>query len=40
LRVDSATYGFTLWAVVVVLGLLMFMPVAMLGPVAEYLALR
>ena len=40
LRVDSGTYGFTLWAVIVVLGLLMFMPVAVLGPVAEYLALR
>jgi K+-transporting ATPase ATPase A chain len=40
LRIDSATYGFTLWAVVVILGLLMFMPVAVLGPVAEYLAVR
>jgi K+-transporting ATPase ATPase A chain len=40
LRVESATYAFTLWAVIVVLGLLMFMPVAVLGPVAEYLALR
>jgi K+-transporting ATPase ATPase A chain len=40
LRVDSPTYGFTLWAVIVILGLLMFMPVAVLGPVAEYLALR
>ena len=40
LRADSATYGFTLWSVVVVLGLLMFMPVAVLGPIAEYLALR
>jgi potassium-transporting ATPase potassium-binding subunit len=40
LRVDSGTYGFTLWAVVVILGLLMFMPVAVLGPIAEYLALR
>jgi K+-transporting ATPase ATPase A chain len=40
LRVDSGTYGFMLWAVVVVLGLLMFMPVAVLGPVAEYLALH
>ena len=40
LRVDGGTYGFTLWAVIVVLGLLMFMPVAVLGPVAEYLALR
>ncbi len=38
LRVDSGTYGFTLWAVIVILGLLMFMPVAVLGPVAEYLA--
>ena len=40
LRADSATFGFTLWAVVVILGLLMFMPVAVLGPIAEYLALR
>jgi K+-transporting ATPase ATPase A chain len=40
LRADSATFGFTLWAVVVILGLLMFMPVAVLGPVAEYLALK
>jgi K+-transporting ATPase ATPase A chain len=40
LRADSATYGFTLWAVVVILGLLMFMPVAVLGPIAEHLALR
>jgi K+-transporting ATPase ATPase A chain len=40
LRVDSATYAFTLWSVVVILGLLMFMPVAVLGPIAEYLALR
>ena len=40
LRADSATFGFTLWAVVVILGLLMFMPVAVLGPIAEHLALR
>jgi K+-transporting ATPase ATPase A chain len=40
LRADSATFGFTLWAVVLVLGLLMFMPVAVLGPIAEYFALR
>jgi K+-transporting ATPase ATPase A chain len=40
LRVDSGTYGFTLWAVIVILGLLMFMPVAVLGPVAEHLAPR
>ena len=38
LQADSATYGFTLWAVVIILGLLMFMPVAVLGPIAEYLA--
>jgi K+-transporting ATPase ATPase A chain len=40
LRADSATFGFTLWSVVVILGLLMFMPVAVLGPIAEYLAMR
>jgi potassium-transporting ATPase potassium-binding subunit len=40
LRADSATFGFTLWAVVVILGLLMFMPVAVLGPIAEHLALK
>ena len=40
LRADSATFGFTLWSVIVILGLLMFMPVAVLGPIAEYLALR
>ncbi len=39
LRADSATFGFTLWAVIVILGLLMFMPVAVLGPIAEHLAL-
>jgi K+-transporting ATPase ATPase A chain len=39
LRADSATFGVTLWAVVVILGLLMFMPVAVLGPIAEHLAL-
>jgi K+-transporting ATPase ATPase A chain len=40
LRVDSATFGVTLWAVIIILGLLMFMPVAVLGPIAEHLALR
>jgi K+-transporting ATPase ATPase A chain len=40
LRAESATFGFTLWAVVVILGLLMFMPVAVLGPIAEHLAPR
>jgi K+-transporting ATPase ATPase A chain len=40
LRPDGATFGMTLWAVIVILGLLMFMPVAVLGPIAEYLAMR
>jgi potassium-transporting ATPase potassium-binding subunit len=40
LRADSATFGVTLWSVIVILGLLMFMPVAVLGPIAEYLTLR
>jgi K+-transporting ATPase ATPase A chain len=40
LRAETATFGVTLWAVVVVLGLLMFMPVAVLGPIAEYLSMR
>jgi K+-transporting ATPase ATPase A chain len=40
LRADSATFAFMLWAVVVILGLLMFMPVAVLGAIAEHLALR
>jgi K+-transporting ATPase ATPase A chain len=40
LRADSATFGVTLWAVIVILGLLMFMPAAVLGPIAEHLALR
>ncbi len=39
LRADSATFGFTLWTVIVILGLLMFMPVAVLGPIAEHLAM-
>ncbi len=39
LRADSATFGVTLWAVIVILGLLMFMPVAVLGPIAEHLAM-
>jgi potassium-transporting ATPase potassium-binding subunit len=40
LRADSGIFGFTLWAVIVILGLLMFMPVAVLGPIAEHLALK
>jgi K+-transporting ATPase ATPase A chain len=39
LRADGATFGVTLWAVVVILGLLTFMPVAVLGPIAERLAM-
>jgi K+-transporting ATPase ATPase A chain len=38
LALDTPTFGLTLWAVVVVLGLLMFLPVAVLGPIAEQLA--
>jgi K+-transporting ATPase ATPase A chain len=40
LKAESATFAFTLWSIVVILGLLMFMPVAVLGPIAEYLALQ
>ncbi len=40
LRADSAMFGFALWSVVLILGLLMFMPVAVLGPIAEFLALH
>jgi len=39
LRAESATFGVTLWSVIVILGLLMFMPVAVLGPIAEHLSL-
>jgi K+-transporting ATPase ATPase A chain len=39
LGVDTFTFGFTLWAVVVILGVLMFMPAAVLGPVAEHLSM-
>src|SRR5678815_2361905 len=37
LRADTALFGFMLGAVIIVLGLLMFMPVAVLGPIAEQL---
>jgi K+-transporting ATPase ATPase A chain len=40
LRAESATFAVTLWAVILILGLLMFMPVAVLGPIAEHLALQ
>jgi K+-transporting ATPase ATPase A chain len=39
LGVDTFTFGFTLWAVVLILGVLMFMPAAVLGPVAEHLTM-
>lgn len=39
LRLETVTFGFTLWAVIVILGLLMFLPVAVLGPIAEHLSL-
>ncbi len=39
LGVDTLTFGFTLWAVVVILGVLMFMPAAVLGPIAEHLSM-
>jgi K+-transporting ATPase ATPase A chain len=39
LRADSVTFGIILWSVIVILGLLMFMPVAVLGPIAEHLSL-
>jgi K+-transporting ATPase ATPase A chain len=39
LSAESPTFGAMLWAVIVILGLLMFMPVAVLGPIAEHLAL-
>jgi potassium-transporting ATPase potassium-binding subunit len=38
LPADSIMFGITLWGVIVILGLLMFMPVAVLGPIAEHLA--
>jgi K+-transporting ATPase ATPase A chain len=40
LSAETGTFGITLWAVIVILGLLMFMPIAVLGPIAEHLALR
>ena len=39
LGVDTFTFGFTLWAVVLILGVLMFMPAAVLGPIAEHLSM-
>ena len=39
LRADTALFGFMLGTVIITLGLLMFMPVAVLGPIAEHLTL-
>ncbi len=39
LGVDTFTFGLTLWAVVVILGVLMFMPAAVVGPIAEHLSM-
>jgi K+-transporting ATPase ATPase A chain len=39
LGVDTFTFGFTLWAVILILGVLMFMPAAVLGPIAEHLSM-
>ncbi|MET0327728.1 MAG: potassium-transporting ATPase subunit KdpA [Luteimonas sp.] len=39
LRIETPTFGLTLIAIVVILTLLQFMPVLVLGPVAEHLAL-
>jgi K+-transporting ATPase ATPase A chain len=39
LRLDTLTFGFTLWSVIVILGLLMFLPAAVLGPIAEHLSM-
>lgn len=38
LRSDSATFGMMLWGVTIIIGLLMFLPVAVLGPIAEGLS--
>ncbi len=38
LRADSATFGVMLWSVTIILGLLMFLPAAVLGPIAEHLS--
>lgn len=39
LRADSATFGVMLWGVTIIIGLLMFLPVAVLGPIADHLSL-
>jgi K+-transporting ATPase ATPase A chain len=38
LRADSSTFAVMLWSVTIILGLLMFLPAAVLGPIAEHLS--
>jgi K+-transporting ATPase ATPase A chain len=38
LRADSGIFGVMLWGVTIIIGLLMFLPVAVLGPIAEHLS--
>ena len=40
LRTDTATFGFLLLGTIVLVGALLFLPVAALGPVAEHFAPR
>jgi K+-transporting ATPase ATPase A chain len=40
LRTDTATFGFVLLGIIVLVGALLFLPVAALGPVAEHLSLK
>jgi K+-transporting ATPase ATPase A chain len=36
LRSDSVTFGFLLFATIIIVGALLFLPIAVLGPVAEH----
>ena len=36
LRSDSITFGFLLFATIIIVGALLFLPIATLGPVAEH----
>ncbi len=38
LRIDTVTFGFLLLGTIIIIGMLLFFPVAALGPVAEHLA--
>ena len=37
MRTDNVTFGFVLFGTVVLIGALLFLPAAVLGPVAEHL---